>query len=171
MKATFINPDTGRIRAGWRILICLLLMALISAVLMVGIRTILGSLRKDSTLQWSLVALSSTLTVLIARKYLDKKSMVSLGLRWDKYAILDILSGVLNSAVLMAGVFFLMLWTGLIEFKGFTFWQDPEALGTVIQTSAWLIAGAVAYKLAIVAWWEELFLEATLFKTWLKGPI
>ncbi len=169
MKNYFINPETGRLRAGWRILALLILLAAVVSILMVGTRTILGSLKRGSSLQWSLVAIGTTLSVFIARKYLDKKSFVSLGLKWDKFAVLDILSGIVNSALLMAGVYFVMLWTNLIEFTGYTFWQDPEALESAVQTSAWVIAGGVFFQLTIVAWWEELVFRGYLVQNLVEG--
>ena len=73
-------------------------------------------MKRGSTLQFTILAIAATLAVLIARRLLDRKSFQSLGLKLDRLAILDLLSGVVNSAILMAGMFFLLQWLGFIQF-------------------------------------------------------
>lgn len=169
MKTYFLNPDTGLIRAGWRILAFFAIFMTITAVGMVSVRTILGSLRKGSDLQFSILAVTATAAVYIARRYLDKKSFVSLGLRFDRYALLDIVSGVLNSALLMASVYFCMLWLGLIEFQGFSWWTETAGAGTTFQLAIVPVVLLVVYKLSIVAWWEELVFRGYLLQNMIAG--
>jgi membrane protease YdiL (CAAX protease family) len=169
MKKYFLNPDSGLLRAGWRITSFVLIFMILTATGMISVRTILGSLQKNSVLQWSILAITATTAVFIARKYLDKKSMSSLGLVFDKYAVLDILSGVVNSALVMAGIYFAMLWANLVEFNGFTWWSDDAIAGASFQVAALPVVLAVAYKLGIVAWWEELVFRGYFFQNMIEG--
>ncbi len=164
-----ISSSDGRLKAGWRILLFFVLFAVITATGMIGIRAILGALKKLSNLQFSILAGSATLAVMIARKYLDKKSFASLGVRFDKYAFLDIVSGVVNSALVMAGVYAVMLWANLIEFRGFTWWAEEGAANTGLRMAAVPIVLGVFYQLVIVAWWEELVFRGYFFQNLVEG--
>jgi hypothetical protein len=57
-------------------------------------------MKKGSTLQFTILAITATIAVLIARRFLDRKSFQSLGLKLDRLALLDLLSGIVNSALL-----------------------------------------------------------------------
>jgi membrane protease YdiL (CAAX protease family) len=141
----------------------------ITAIGMMTARAIFGGLPKLSALQFSVLAITMTLAVYGVRRFIDKNSMGSLGLVFDKYALLDVLAGVLNSALLMTAVYFSMLWTGLIEFNGFTWWTT-EAPGAVSFSVAVIpIILVVAYKLTIVAWWEELVFRGYFFQNLVEG--
>lgn len=164
-----MNPETGLLRAGWRILAFFAIFMAITASGMISVRTILGSLQKNSVLQWSILAITATAAVYIARKYLDKKSFPSLGLVWDKYAVLDILSGIVNSALVMTATYFVMLWTNLIEFNGFTWWTDDATADAVFRVAALPVVLAVFFKLSVVAWWEELVFRGYVFQNMIAG--
>ena len=169
MRKYFINPDTELLRAGWRIMAFVLIFIAITATGMFSVRTILGSLQKNSVLQWSILAITATTAVFIARKYFDKKSLTSLGLTFDKYAVLDIVSGIVNSALVMAGVFCVMLWTNLIEFNGFSWWTDDAVADASFRMAVLPVVFAVVYKLGIVAWWEELVFRGYFFQNMIEG--
>ncbi len=169
MKKYFINPNTGLLRAGWRIMAFVLIFVAITATGMISVRTILGSLQKNSVLQWSILAITATTAVFIARKYLDKKSLSSLGLNIDKYAVLDVVSGIVNSALVMAGIFFVMLWANLIEFNGFSWWTDDAIADAGFRIAILPVVFAVVYKLGIVAWWEELVFRGYIFQNMIAG--
>ena len=72
MKNYFINPETGLLRAGWRILTFVVIFVVITAVVMLTVRAILGSLRGGGNLQFTLLMITATAAVFIARRYLDK---------------------------------------------------------------------------------------------------
>ena len=115
MKKIFVDSETGRLRAGWRILLFVVIFLGITAIGMVVARAILGGLPKLSLQQFTVMAITATLAVFLARKYLDKKSFVSLGLKFDMFAVLDIVAGIVNSALVMATMFFMFLWLSLIH--------------------------------------------------------
>lgn len=164
----FLN-NTGNLRAGWRILSFMAIFLAITATVMITVRTILGSLKKGSDLQFMLLALAATVAVVLARKFIDKKSFSSLGLKWDKFAMLDIFSGILNSALVMAGTYFILLYTHLIEFNGFTWWMDAETSSASFQLFAIPVVLVVLFKLTLVAWWEELVFRGYLFQNLIDG--
>ncbi len=164
MKRYFNNPDTGLLRAGWRLLAFFVFLITTTAVAMIGVRAILGSLKKGSVLQFTILAVSATVAVFVARRYLDKKSFVSLGLRFDKYAVLDVISGIVNSALVMATMFIVLLSLGLIDFKGFTWWMDGTAVEKGMQLAAIPVALTVVFELSVVAWWEELVFRGYFFQ-------
>lgn len=169
MKKYFVNPDSGLLRAGWRILAFIIIFMAITGAVMFGVRTILGSLKGGGELQMGLLIMTSTLSVFIARKYFDRESMVSLGLRWDRFAAMDIMAGVLNSAALMAGVYFTMLWAGLIKFEGFTWWTDGVVSAADLQVAIIPVVLAVVFKLIVVAWWEELVFRGYFIRNMMAG--
>ena len=169
MKKHFINTETGLLKAGWRILAFMVLFVVITMTGMMTVRAILGSLPKLSVLQFSILATTATLAVIIARKYLDKKSFVSLGLKFDRFAILDIISGVINSAIVMTVVYFMMLWSNLIEFNGLSWWGDEVTASAGFSMAVLPIALTVAYKLTVVAWWEEIVFRGYFLQNLIAG--
>ena len=169
MKKVFVNPATGLLRAGWRLMAFFAIFLGLTAGGMLAVRFVLGGLRKGSDLQFAILATTATIAVFIARKYLDKQSMTSLGLKWDRHAILDLISGILNSAFVMACVYFLMLWTNLIEFNGFAWWTDQPPTDAVFRGSTILIVLSVFFNLAIVALWEELVFRGYVLQNMIAG--
>ena len=169
MKKYFVNPESGLLRAGWRIMAFFGIFMGLTAGGMLATRSVLGSLKKGSDLQYVILAITATLAVFIARKYLDKQTMTSLGLKWDRLAILDVLFGILNSAFVMTCVYFVMLWTNLIEFDGFSWWADEASANTVFRSTAILTVLSVFFNLAIVAWWEELVFRGYILQNMISG--
>lgn len=167
MKNVFINPDTGLLRAGFRLIVFAVVFALITTIGMVTVRTINGGLPKLSLLQFATLGVTATLAVFVARRFLDKKSFVSLGLKLDGTAAADTLIGIVISALVMAGMFSLLLSLGLIEFHGLSWWGDDT--GGQFQATAVLAIGAVVAKLTIVAWWEELVMRGYVFRNLIAG--
>jgi membrane protease YdiL (CAAX protease family) len=169
MKNIFVNSETGLLRAGWRIFLFLALFMGLTVGGMITVRWILGGLPKLSPQQWTVVAVTSTLAVYIARRFLDKQSFTSLGVKFDGYAVLDVISGIVNSALVMATIFFMMLWFGLIDFHGFTWWTDNVNADVGFQLAVIPIVLIVIYKLAIVAWWEELVFRGYILQNMISG--
>jgi len=169
VKNIFVNSETGLLRAGWRILIFVVLFLAITVVGMIAVRWILGGLPKLSPQQWTVILVTATTAVYIARKYLDKRSFVSLGLRFDRLAVLDILSGIVNSALVMAVMYFMLLSLGLIEFHGFSWWTDSVGPEVVFTLAVLPIILKVVYELTVVAWWEELVFRGYVLQNLAAG--
>jgi membrane protease YdiL (CAAX protease family) len=169
MKTLFINPATGLIRAGWRILLFVLVFFGITAAGMLIGRAVLGGLPKLSPQQFTIMAITATLAVYLSRRFFDKRSFVSLGLRLDGLAILDVVSGIVISAAIMATMFFMLLGIGVIEFHGYSWWSDELGPEAVFSLAVIPVALTVFYKLAIVAWWEELVFRGYILQNMMAG--
>ena len=164
MKGVFVNPDDGRLRAGWRIAAFAFGLMALNAVMFISVRAILGSLPRQSILPFLIFGSVATVSVFAARRFLDRRTIESLGLRIDKHAILDIIGGVLNSALVMAVMFFALLGAGLIEFQGFAWWTNDPTVTATLSAAALPTILLVMCKLAIVAWWEELVFRGYIFQ-------
>ena len=169
MKNIFKNPETNTLRAGWRILVFIIIFMAINLSLTFVIREILGSLKGGGTLWFTLLGISATIAAYISRKYIDKESFISLGLKIDKAGALDFFYGIFNSAIVMAGIYFTMLLTGLIEFKGLSWWTENSDINAQFSFAVLPIILAILWKLIVVAWWEELAFRGMILQNMIKG--
>ncbi len=96
---------------------------------------------------WMLIV---TLSVFLARRYLDRRSFVSLGLHWNRQAMLDLLFSFGLAGFLMALIYSIEWAAGWLKFEGFAWQQLP--LSTVILRS---LLGLLSIGVT-VAWLEEL---------------
>jgi len=62
MKNNFINPESGLLRAGWRILGFAVLFLVLTPLTILGTRAVLGELRAGSNLQFTLLLIGATLS-------------------------------------------------------------------------------------------------------------
>jgi len=169
MKQLFINPETKLLRAGWRILAFIIIFAVLNLGITFGVREMLGSLKGGGTLWFTLLGISATIASYISRKYIDKDTLVSLGLKFNKAAIKDLLYGIFNSALIMAGIYFVMLFTGLIEYEGMSWWSGHTGMEVHFSMAVLPIVLAVFWKLVVVAWWEELVFRGIILQNMIKG--
>lgn len=170
----FLSPDGTRLRAGWRLLLHTLLLLLIGGCLSVLLVTALLVL--DPSLIASLDGLppelmllgvlaetvAITLSVYLARRFLDKHSFESLGLQLNSRTLLDILAGILITFLQMGLIYLLMSWLGWITFEGFAWEVDPMEL--VIRNTLLFFLTFVG-----VAWSEELLSRGYHLQTIASG--
>jgi membrane protease YdiL (CAAX protease family) len=159
----FISPDQPRLRAGWRLLI--------QTILFIGFGILLTLLLQFLNLwSWSeslivgqlLNMLVITASVYIARRWLDRQSFESLGLKWDMLAFYDILKGIGITFVQMGFIFLVMLGLGWLTFKGFAWDFDPVNT-IVISVLNFLVV------FIIVGWNEELLSRGYHLQTIASG--
>jgi membrane protease YdiL (CAAX protease family) len=112
------------LRAGWRLLIQTLLM-FVFGIIFGGIAILLGLLDLGSLGGQILNFLIITGSVYVARRWLDKRSFESLGLKLDRHTLLDILAGIGITFVQMGFIYVLMLALGWLTFEGFAWEFDP----------------------------------------------
>src|SRR5215217_4594062 len=157
----FLSPNEPRLRAGWRLLIQTILLIVLGAVLSIA-SSFLGPL--NGSLLWSQILnfLIITGSVYIARRWLDKRSFESLGLKLDKQTLLDILAGIGITFVQMGFIYVLMLALGWLTFKGFAWQFDPISL--VIKN---VLIFFVVF--IFVAWNEELLSRGYHLQTIASG--
>src|SRR6185436_19765262 len=105
----FLSPDEPRLRAGWRLLIQTILMFVIGIIvsLVAGLfgPVAVGNLFFQQILNFFII----TGSVYIARRWLDKRSFESLGLKLDKHTLIDLLAGIGITFVQMGFIYVVML--------------------------------------------------------------
>ena len=151
----FLSPDEPRLRAGWRLLIQTILLLILSIAAGIAIFIPIGlfNIGFDS----SIAMLANELTMLIAitasiflaRRFLDKRSIVSLGLKLNRQALLDVLIGIAITFFQMGLIYGVEIALGWTNFDGFA-WQTEGSLAVAGGLGIWLII------FLIVGWQEEL---------------
>jgi membrane protease YdiL (CAAX protease family) len=157
-RSWFLSAEDGRLKAGWRIAAFLSIFYAIALPLLFGLRALL-EFSKSSPMIIVIIAAAATPAVYIARRWVDKKSFVSLGLSWSKRGAADLLFGFLLSG-LMAGTVF-----GAMVFLGY--------IGNVeVSASGWSILSILAGPLvitALIGFWEELVFRGYILQNMIEG--
>jgi len=124
----FLAPDEPRLRAGWRLLIQTIMFLLFGVIIFI-VASLLGldSGNAPATLifQQVLSLIAVTGSVYIARRWLDKRSFESLGLKWNQQALVDVLAGIGIAFIQMGFIYILMLGLNWLTFEGFAWEFDP----------------------------------------------
>jgi uncharacterized protein len=174
LSQIFIDPDEPRLRAGWRLGMQSLLLMLIGGCLSVPVFTVLLLLDpallatypqlKPVHLLLAVVmeTIAVTLSVFLARRFLDKRSIESLGLKLGFQSLLDVFVGIGITLLQMGLIYLLMSQLGWLTFEGFAWQVDP--MGLVI-TNTLLFAGVFI----LVGWTEELLSRGYLLQNIADG--
>jgi len=158
----FLSPEEPRLRAGWRLVIQTLLMFVIG-IIGVLVASLFGPLAGGSLFfEQILNFVIITGSVYIARRWLDRRSFESLGLKLDQYTLLDILAGIAITFVQMGFIYVLMLGLGWLTFEGFAWDFDP--IGVVITS---VLTFFVVFL--FVGWNEELLSRGYHLQTLASG--
>jgi uncharacterized protein len=157
----FLSPDEPRLRAGWRLLIQTILMFVFGTILG-AVAFFLGILDINSLWGQILNFVIITGSVYVARRWLDKRSFESLGLKLDRHTLLDLLAGIGISFLQMGFIYVLMLGLGWLTFEGFAWEFDP--INTVITN---VITFFVIF--IFVGWNEELLSRGYHLQTIASG--
>ncbi len=162
----FLSPEEPRLRAGWRLLIqtlLLLIFVIVLGVVLIILTGFLGELPSGSLiLQQVLEFFAVTGSVYLARRFLDRRSFESLGLKLDRHTLLDVLAGIGVTLVQMGFIFAVMLGLGWLTFKGFAWEVDPISL--VITNTLSFFIGFI-----LVGWNEELLSRGYHLQTIASG--
>ena len=154
----FRSPRDGRLRAGWRIATFLAIFYTVALPLLFGLRALLG-FSKSSPVIIVIIAASATLAVYSARRWIDKRSLASLGLRGGIRAATDAAFGFLLSGIMAGSVFSAMLALGLI--------------GNVqVLAADWSMVGVLTGSLlvmALIGFWEELVFRGYILQNMAEG--
>ena len=180
MKNPFYNSKESRLRTGWRIFIFLIIFWTLASVIFL-IKPLFGEIgRREFLENYSLIVISilafgATVSVLISRKYLDKKSFVSLGLMINKRTIKDILFGFFLSG-LMAGLFFVLLYAfNLIEYNGLNIGDVQNVSNDTfdfVNFMSVISIGSLFLLLlehVLVGYWEELVFRGYILQNMIEG--
>jgi membrane protease YdiL (CAAX protease family) len=157
MAKIFISPTEPRLRAGWRLFLqTLLMIALGIFILLLGI--------DNSQLLYGQLAQIVILTasIYIARRFLDKRSFVSLGLQPSPQAGADILAGIAITFVMMGFIYLCEVAAGWLTFEGFA-WQT--------ESTASVLNGVLTFLVIfiLVGWNEELLSRGYHLQTLASG--
>ncbi len=160
----FFSAEEHRLRAGWRLLIQTLLL-LVFATIIGSVGIFIGSFLNESlTIIWDQIIefLIFTSSVYVARRWLDKRSFESLGLKLDGQTFIDILAGIGISFVQMGFIYVLMVGLGWLTFQGFAWQFDPINV---------VIIGVITFLIAFIlgAWNEELLSRGYHLQTIASG--
>ncbi len=148
-KNIFISSDEPRLRAGWRIFSQILLMILIGVITDAAFK-VLFPFWHGGMLQAQLINLAvMTGSVYIARRWLDKRSFASLGLKLDKKTGLDLLAGIAITFILMGFIYLIEYGMGWLTFEGFAWDVEPVSRVTLNLLG-------VFFVFVLVGWNEEL---------------
>jgi membrane protease YdiL (CAAX protease family) len=168
LRNIFFSPDEPRLRAGWRLLIQTLLFLLL---------TFCGGIPIGILLQFSDVEIPDgiflalnqvveifavTLSVYLARRFLDKRSFSSLGLKLDRWTALDIFAGIAITFFMMGFIYIIELGLGWLTVDGFAWETDP--ILTVLGGTLGMLVVFV-----FVGWNEELLSRGYHLQTIASG--
>lgn len=170
----FLSPDEPRLRAGWRLALQSLLLLLLGGCISVPLFSLLFFF--DPTLlasfpnirpEYLLLAVIAetfavTLSVFLARRFLDKRSIESLGLTLNIQSLFDVLAGIAITLLQMGLIYMLMSQLGWITFEGFAWEVDP--VGIVIKNTLLFSATFI-----LVGWTEELLSRGYHLQTIASG--
>lgn len=149
----FLSPREKRLRAGWRILLHFSLLGLLALVFGLIFTSWFVSPGLNAQISFLvgqlIVLLSITSSVYLARRVLDRRSFLSLGLHWSREAVTDLVAGFFIPALMM-GMIYLLEWAvGWLSFESFA-WQTI-GIGQVVEGTALMLV-----TFLIVGWQEEL---------------
>ena len=157
----FISPDEPRLRAGWRLLIQTLLMIVIS--LPISLFANLIKVGSNELLQSQIVELIIFVSsIYLARRFLDKRSFVSLGLQINKQALADIFIGIAITFVMMGLIYFAEVGAGWLTFKNFA-WQAESTTNVIFGVLTFFVV------FIFVGWNEELLSRGYHLQTLASG--
>jgi membrane protease YdiL (CAAX protease family) len=162
LASIFISSDEPRLRAVWRLLSQLIIYILLSIILF-DISSALGHESSVSSILdriFDLVALTSS--VYIIRRWLDKRSFESLGLKINRKTLVDIFAGIGITLIMMGSIFAVLLGFGWLTFTGFAWQFDPISV-VLTNIATFLIV------FILVGWNEELFSRGYQLQTIASG--
>jgi uncharacterized protein len=158
----FLTDDRSRLRAGWRLLIAVLLTGLFFNIVD-WIRSALSMSGPTSAIVGEGIDfIVVTSAIYIARRFVDKRTFASLGLNINKQAGFDILMGIAITFVLMLVIYAIEYSMGWLKFESFA-WQTEGSLTLIFRTLKYF----VVYML--VGWNEELIYRGYILQTLISG--
>ncbi|MDH7486940.1 MAG: CPBP family intramembrane metalloprotease [Anaerolineae bacterium] len=165
----FVNPEERRLRAGWRLLGYGLLLATIMPLAPLATSVVFAAGRPGELPPWAgqvlfyaLYLLAVLLVTALARRFLDRRPFLDLGLRLPRGWWADLLFGTALGGLLMAAIAFVEWAAGWLEFGGFA-WQ---AMGwgqlALSLTTAFFVYGVVGIN-------EELMMRGYVLQNLAEG--
>ncbi|WP_299405009.1 type II CAAX endopeptidase family protein [Acaryochloris sp. IP29b_bin.148] len=156
-RKIFISRRSPRLRAGWRILSQNVFeLAFYVFLSFIFFRNISSTNQQAVVFDQALVfdrlifLAATTLSIFLARRYLDRRPFDSLGLEINPWMLWDLLFGFVLAGLLMAGIYGFEFQAGWLQFTGYR-WQQDSIETIVSETfTGFLVLGICP------AWHEEL---------------
>lgn len=159
----FISPDQPRLRAGWRLLLQILLLFIFGIIVSI-LAGFIGFVDESaaSILNQIFNFIAVTGSVFVARRWLDKHSFESLGLKLNLQALSDVLAGIGITLLQMGSIYLVMSILGWLTFEGFAWEFDPINV---------VISGVLTFFIifSFVGWNEELLSRGYHLQTLASG--
>lgn len=167
MNRLFISPDERRLRAGWRLLAQLSLFGIFAVASVLIVFPLLNDGAAAALGRETVQLLAIAIPVYLARRFIDRRSFISLGLVWDAQARRDLLAG-LGIAGATVSLLFLSYWAlGWSRLEGFA-WQTqrlPAFFGSLLVALVLLLMSGWGEELMARGYWLQ-NLEEGLTSVW-----
>jgi len=158
----FLTDDKSRLRAGWRILIGMILTGLFFNIVD-WVRSALSMTGPNSLIVGNLIDFSVvTGAIFITRRLADKRSFTSLGFTINKQAGLDLLIGIAIPFILFLIIYMVEYSMGWLKFDSFA-WQTDSPTQVISQTTRYFV------WFIFVAWNEELVYRGYIMQSLASG--
>jgi membrane protease YdiL (CAAX protease family) len=157
----FISSDEPRLRAGWRLLLQTLLMIIISIPisLVASLIKVGGNQLLPSQIVELIIFVSS---IYLARRFLDRRSFVSLGLHVNKQALADVFIGIVITFFMMGLIYVAEVAAGWLTFENFA-WQTESTTNVILGVLTFFVV------FIFVGWNEELLSRGYHLQTLASG--
>ena len=159
LEKIFVSPGQDRARAGWRIVLHTLLLFFALACISTILILTLASLGTDmsSNVSYDLFfflneltfVISVTVATFLARRFIDRRPIASLGLKINRQMAYDLLTGILIAFVMQGSIFLAELSLGWTKVDGFA-WQTQAGPALAAGAGLWLLTFIIG------GWSEEL---------------
>ena len=162
IATVFLSADEPRLRAGWRLFLQTLLLFVFGIVVSFA-GSLFGGIGSAASI-WAQVLnlIAVTGSIYVARRWLDKRSFESLGLKLNQQTLMDILAGIGITFVQMGFIYIVMLGLGWLTFTGFA-WQFDSARVVITNVLTFFIV------FVFVGWNEELLSRGYHLQTIASG--
>ena len=170
LTTVFLSPSEPRLRAGWRFLIQVILQVFITGVasLVIFLPYFLFSGKTDFSgtpfllMSEGVEFFTIFLSIFIVRRFIDKRSLISLGLQMDNKTVPDVLAGI-GITFLMMGLIFYSEWRlDWLSFNSFA-WNVDTVQNVIVQVLLFF------FVFIIGAWNEELMSRGYHLQTIASG--
>jgi len=168
LKNVFLSPDEPRLRAGWRLVIqtILLIVFAFCAGIPIGLLAFFPDIDLSDGLFLALnqvvELIAITASVFLARRFLDKRSISSLGLKLDQWTAIDIFAGIAITFFMMGFIYLIEWGLGWLTFDGFA-WETDNLMTVLGGTLGMFLV------FVFVGWNEELLSRGYHLQTLASG--
>jgi CAAX protease family protein len=134
LKRIFISPSEPRLRSGWRLVIQTIIMVVLLIFLSIPFEILALAFHWDPSSDSFFFAntvvelFAFSISVLLTRRFLDRRSFAGLGFKFDRKVLTDLLAGILITLIMMGSIYLVMGRLGWLRFRDFSWHIDPFRL-------------------------------------------